>query len=170
VDEDSPRNVREGKKPMKLTLSLIVIACVVVGCFLVGGALADAGPSDAGVATAADGGSVVADAETPSPGEAASGLIDAFRAGKWLVGAGFALLLIGTFLRKVVGIFAKEWASSRVGGKVLGGGAAFLVAMGVGLATGVGLNVDLVFGAVALAGAAAGLWSMAPSGAKAKLK
>jgi len=109
-------------------------------------------------------------AAQPDLGDTASGLLSALKAGRWLVAAGFILLLVGMGARKLIGLIAKDWSKTKTGGKMIGAGSAFAVAVGAGLSMGSGFSLDLILGAIGLAGAAAGLWSLAPDVAKDKLR
>lgn len=143
---------------MKLFL-LILVAGLLVFC-------GDASAQDvaANVSASGDVASIPSDA-----GGLIGTAIDYFRAGKILAGGAIVLMLIGASLRRVVGLFASDFAASKTGGKLIGGVSAFATALGTGYIV-AGFSVDMLLAAIVAAGAAAGLWSAAPDIAKAKIR
>lgn len=99
------------------------------------------------------------------PSELASAMFALFAAGKYVMALGGLLLLLGSVLRRLVAVVAKDWANSKLGGKVIGGGTAFLTSFGTGLYSGLGFSASLVVGAI-IAGVTAGWFSLAPDAAK----
>ena len=116
----------------------------------------------------------VADAEPETDSsnvvENVSGFAEAVHAGKWLLAFGFLLLVLAVVVRKLTALVNRSWAESKTGGKIVGGLTGLMTTLGVGIVETGSITWELGALAIAAAGTAAGLWSLAPSGVKERVR
>lgn len=142
----------------------------------------DSGPSDsesaaAGAEEAAadpDDGATVDPRGPPSPedvgiGAEAGKALTLAQAGEWVAMIVPILLIAGAMLRALAMLVAKDFATSKLGGKVIAGGAALLIGLAY-YAAKLGWGGTAVLMALASAALASGIWSQLPTKLKSPLQ